>query len=81
MYEALGDRKLTVCRELTKKYETVFTATVKEAMAYYGQQEPKGECVLVIEGRSRASIQAEESESFLSMPLEAHMKLYEEKRP
>ncbi len=77
LYEALGDRKLTVCRELTKKYETVFTATVKEAMAYYGQQEPKGECVLVIEGRSRASIQAEESESFLSMPLEAHMKLYE----
>lgn len=77
LYEALGDRKLTVCRELTKKYETVFTATVKEAMAYYGQQEPKGECVLVIEGRSRASIQAEESESFLSMPLEAHMNLYE----
>lgn len=77
LYEALGDRKLTVCRELTKKHETLFTATIKEAMAYYGQQEPRGECVLVMEGRSRASLQAEESEGFLSMPLKEHMKLYE----
>lgn len=78
LYEALGDRRLTVCRELTKKHETAFETTLGEAVDYYGQQEPKGECVLVIEGRSRASMEEEKQMSFQEMSIEEHMKLYED---
>jgi len=51
-----GDRHLTVCRELTKKHETAFRTTFAEAVSYYESNDPKGECVLVIEGKSRESI-------------------------
>lgn len=78
LYEVLGDRKVTVCRELTKKHEIAFETTLKEAADYYGQQEPRGECVLVMEGRSRASMEKEEQMSFLEMSVEEHMKLYED---
>ena len=53
LLEHLGNRRITVCRELTKKHETAFTTTLEEACAYYDENEPKGECVLVIEGKSR----------------------------
>ena len=49
----LGDRRIRICRELTKKHETVFATTISAAVEYYKEQEPKGECVLVIEGKSR----------------------------
>lgn len=52
LYEALGDRKASICRELTKKYETAFRTTLSQAVAYYTENEPKGECVIVIEGKS-----------------------------
>lgn len=55
-----GDRHLTVCRELTKKHETAFRTTFAEAVSYYESNDPKGECVLVIEGKSRESILQEE---------------------
>ena len=52
----LGDRLVTVCRELTKKYETAFATTMEKAIEHYKQHEPKGECVLVIQGKSRQAI-------------------------
>ena len=52
LQNALGDRRLTVCRELTKKFETAFQTTFSEAISYYEEQGVRGECVLVIEGRS-----------------------------
>ena len=60
LLERLGNRRITVCRELTKKYETVFTSTLEEAALFYGEHEPKGECVLVVEGRSRSEAVREE---------------------
>ena len=51
LYNVLGDRPITLCRELTKKYETVFTSTLSEALSFYQQQAPKGEFVLVIQGK------------------------------
>lgn len=77
LYEALGERRVTVCRELTKKHETAFAATLSEALAYYGENEPKGECVIVMEGRSRVEMAEEKQREWESMPLEEHMKLYE----
>lgn len=78
LLEVLGDRRLTVCRELTKKHETAFATTLSDAIAFYEQQEPKGECVLVLEGRSRESLVEEKQKSFQEMTIPEHMKLYED---
>lgn len=75
--EALGDRKIALCRELTKKYETVLFMTLTEALAYYEQKEPRGEYVLVLEGRLRSSIEREQQEAYQEMSIEEHMRLYE----
>lgn len=74
---ALGDRRLSVCRELTKKYETVLATTLSGACAYYKEHEPRGEFVLVIEGRSQKEIIEKRRESWAGVPLEAHMEHYE----
>lgn len=77
LQEVLGDRKLTICRELTKKHETAFETTLKDAGEFYGHQEPRGECVLVLEGRSRESIQKEKQADYQKMSVEEHVRLYE----
>lgn len=75
--ERLGkERRITVCRELTKRHETAFATTLEEACAYYNEQLPKGECVLVIEGRSREQIAQEEKAQWEEMSIEEHMEHY-----
>ena len=69
LLEVLGERRVTVCRELTKKHETAFLTTQ--------EQEPKGECVLILEGRNRREMEREKQESWLDLSLEEHMALYE----
>jgi 16S rRNA (cytidine1402-2'-O)-methyltransferase len=76
LHEALGNRRLTVIRELTKKHETVFTTTFAEAIAYYETKEAKGECVLAIEGKDRAELLEEEQKGWESLSIEEHMELY-----
>lgn len=74
--ETLGDRKISICRELTKKHETVFATTLREAVAYYEEHAPKGECVIVLEGRSREEMQKEAIAKWEEMSIEAHMEHY-----
>ena len=76
LLDNLGNRRVTVCRELTKKYETAFATTLQDAVCYYEQNEPKGECVLVIEGKSRDEIRKEEISTWEKMTLEEHMAYY-----
>ncbi len=76
LLEVLGDRKVTVCRELTKKHETAFATTLEEACNYYEANEPKGECVLVIEGKSREELKQEEVSKWEEMSIEEHMDYY-----
>lgn len=78
LYEELGDRRITLCRELTKKFETVIPTTLKESLDRYEVEEPKGEYVLVLEGKSRAAKRQEEIASWESMSIEEHMAYYEE---
>ena len=78
LYGALGDRKITLCRELTKKFETVFPTTLEKSLEYYKTEEPKGEYVLVIEGRSREEKKAEEKAAWEQMTIPEHMEYYEE---
>ncbi len=74
--ETLGNRRISVCRELTKKHETVFATTLEEAIAYYEMQEPKGECVLVIAGKSRKEQAEEAKKQWEEMTIPEHMEHY-----
>ena len=74
----LGNRRLTLCRELTKKFETVLPTTIEDALVMYETQEPRGEYVLVIEGKSLAQKREEEREAWQSMTVEEHMAYYKE---
>ncbi|MBP3927514.1 MAG: 16S rRNA (cytidine(1402)-2'-O)-methyltransferase [Clostridium sp.] len=76
LYEALGDRRATICRELTKKYETAFLTTLSGAISHYEENEPKGECVIVLEGRSIGELKEEGQAQWQEMSLEEHMEYY-----
>ena len=77
LYEVLGDREIALCRELTKKFETVMKTTLKDAIGYYEENEPRGEYVLVLEGKSREEKKQEKIEEWEKMSIEEHMAFYE----
>lgn len=77
LLETLGNRRAVLCRELTKKHETAFRADLEELVEYYRENEPKGECVLVIEGKSRTDIEKEKQQEWMELSLEEHMAHYE----
>lgn len=74
--ETLGDRRISLCRELTKKFENVTRTTLDEALAGYEIEEPRGEYVLVIEGRHREDIQSEKQARWDDISLDEHMDIY-----
>ena len=76
LYNTLGDRKITLCRELTKLHETVQLMTLSEAVSYYTDNDPKGEYVLVLEGISQQTLDQEKQDNWKEMDLQAHMQLY-----
>lgn len=78
LLDSLGERQISICRELTKRYEEVYRNSITEAIAYYEEHGVKGECVLVLEGASRQQQKKEAQETWLEMPLEKHMSHYEE---
>ena len=78
LYDALGDRRITLCRELTKKFETILPITIKEALVFYEKEEPRGEYVLVVEGKTLLQKKEEEQAAWQSMTVEEHMAYYEE---
>ena len=77
LMNALGDRKLTLCRELTKKHEEKLQTTFSGVLALYKEQEPRGEYVMVICGRSREEMVKEQQQSWEAMSIEDHMAHYE----
>ena len=76
LLDTLGNRRMTLCRELTKKHETAFASTIEDILEYYETQEPKGECVLVIEGKSRQELVEEERARWEEMSIQEHMEVY-----
>ncbi len=79
LYQVLGNRSVTVCRELTKKFEETRKSTLAETAAFYETAEIRGEFVLVIEGKSRQEIQKEEQRVWEDISLQEHMAVYESK--
>ena len=76
LYKTLGDRKIALCRELTKRYEDVQRTTLSEAIDFYEQNDPRGEYVLVIEGKSRDAKKEEERLQFEDMSISDHVEFY-----
>ncbi len=74
--EVLGNRKITVCRELTKKHETVLASTLEDAILFYESEPPKGECVIVMEGTSVEALKEEKRQNWMELSLEEHMDYY-----
>ena len=79
LFSALGNRRMTVVKELTKLHENVFLTNFLEALAYYEENEPRGEFVLVIEGKKIEELKKEKEASFNEMDINEHMKLYMDK--
>lgn len=75
--QALGNRNLTICRELTKRYEEKKKTSLDEALCFYEENEPRGEYVLVIEGKTIRQIVDEEQKTWETMSIEDHMEIYE----
>lgn len=76
LIQYLGNRRISVLRELTKKHETVFLTTMEEALVYYQNHEPRGECVLVVEGISFDAIEKEKEASWQEISVQDHMERY-----
>lgn len=76
LYVILGERRLAVCRELTKLHETVFCTSLGDAVKFYEKEPPRGECVLVIDGLDRREAARESCRIWEKMPIEEHMQLY-----
>lgn len=76
LYESFGDRNISICRELTKLHEEIIRLKLSEAIEYYSENNPRGEYVLVLEGKSEAAIEEEEMEKWSNLTIEEHIKKY-----
>lgn len=71
-----GTRQLSICKELTKRYENSMLVTFEQALKFYEENEPRGEYVLVIEGRSREEMKKEQQAQWEQMTVVEHVNLY-----
>ena len=76
LFQVLGDRKITLCKELTKKHENAFLTTISQAMTYYEENDPRGEYVLVSQGKSQQQVVEEEQKKWEEITIEEHMDIY-----
>lgn len=71
-----GQRKIAVCKELTKKHEKALHFTMKEALAFYTENPPRGEFVLVLDGADEEKLREERQDQWKEIPLTEHMQQY-----
>lgn len=76
LYENLGDRKIAICRELTKLHEEIIRVNIKESIEYYSTNSPRGEYVLIVEGKSEEEIKLDEESTWNNLSIEEHIKKY-----
>ena len=79
IYEVIGNRRLNICKELTKRHEKNWLTTLEEAIAWYEENDARGEYVIVIEGIDPKVLEEERQASWESMSIEDHVALYESK--
>ena len=78
LYESFGDRKIALCRELTKRHEEIARCTLSEAIESFGDRKPLGEFVLVMEGKSRQELEKERLQQFEELTIEQHIRMFME---
>ena len=76
LLDTFGDRKIAVCRELTKIYQEIYRDTLKQALLYFTQNKPRGEFVLVLEGKKLEDIKEEKKEAWINLSIEEHIIKY-----
>ena len=76
LLDIFGDRKIAVCRELTKIYEEIYRGTLREAVQYFIEKRPRGEFVLVLEGKKLEDIKEEKKEAWINLSIEEHILKY-----
>ena len=76
LLEVLGNRKIRICRELTKKFEEVLEMTIEGALEYFEVTEPKGEMVLIIEGLNHEDAQARAQQKWDQISIREHVDHY-----
>ena len=74
--DLLGNRRIAIARELTKKFEEVWRTTLDEAIARYGNEPPKGEFVIILEGADEHGLHEEEIKSWEEVSIEEHVRMY-----
>lgn len=74
--DSLGNRKIAICRELTKLHEDILRCTLEEAIGYYNERNIKGEIVIVIEGKPEEEILNEQAAAWKDLSIEEHIKIY-----
>ncbi len=79
LYAVLGDRNISLVRELTKKHEQVHRGTLSEMKQHFEENEPKGEFVVVIEGYDKDQLVEDKQKAWDAMSIQAHMDLYQTK--
>lgn len=76
MYASFGERRICLCREITKVHEEFFRTTLSEAIVHYTENPPRGEFVLVVEGKSHALVEEEKKQRWDEMSISDHVKMY-----
>ncbi len=76
LFDLLGDRKIALCKELTKRYENVYRTVLSETTEHFEKEEPRGEYVLVVAGRTQEELKKEAEEAFRELPIEEHLERY-----
>lgn len=76
LYEAMGERNLSVIKELTKIHETVLRTSLSEAIAVFEKEEPKGEYIIILEGKSMKEIEEDRQSRWMEKTVSEHLKMY-----
>jgi len=76
LMKAIGNRQITLSRELTKRYETVMRTTLEDALSYYKEHEPKGEYVIIVEGADIEKLHKEAQGQWEKITIQEHMNIY-----
>ena len=79
LYEAIGNRKIAICRELTKKHEEILRLSLSEAINHYREKSPKGEYVLILQGLTKEEIEKEKEEKYEHLSIKDHILEYIDK--
>lgn len=76
LFAVLGERELSLCKELTKRHERVYRMRLSEAVSYFKDEAPRGEFVVLIEGKSLTELEEDRQKKWEEISIGEHMEVY-----